>query len=111
MQIVEPKKEMSRDNIIIRTSIIGIITNFLLVAFKMFVGLLSNSIAIISDAVNKLILKEILPSIEKGLCAAVYTQVSDIEEEINGLMTYNRKILKVQKNKIKKTNDLLKIID
>ena len=54
MQIVEPKKEMSRDNIIIRTSIIGIITNFLLVAFKMFVGLLSNSIAIILDAVNNL---------------------------------------------------------
>lgn len=54
MQIVEQKKEMSRDNIIIRTSIIGIITNFLLVAFKMFVGLLSNSIAIILDAVNNL---------------------------------------------------------
>lgn len=54
MQIVEPKKEISRDNIIIRTSIIGIITNFLLVAFKMFVGLLSNSIAIILDAVNNL---------------------------------------------------------
>lgn len=54
MQIVEPKFQMSRDKIIIRTSVIGIITNICLVAFKMFVGLLSNSIAIILDAVNNL---------------------------------------------------------
>jgi len=32
---------------------------------------------------------------EKGLSGAVYTQVSDIEEEINGLLTYDRKVLKV----------------
>lgn len=54
MQIVEEKNQISRDKIIIRTSIIGIITNIFLVAFKMFVGLLSNSIAIILDAVNNL---------------------------------------------------------
>ena len=30
-----------------------------------------------------------------GLCGAVYTQVSDIEEETNGLMTYDRKVRKV----------------
>ena len=65
----------------------------------------------ISDAINYLILNEVLPSIEKGLCASVYTQLSDIEGEINGLMTYDRKVLKVEKNSIKKTNDLLKIKD
>ena len=43
-----------REKTIIKTSIIGIVTNVLLVAFKMFVGLLSNSIAIILDAVNNL---------------------------------------------------------
>ena len=32
---------------------------------------------------------------KKGLSAAVYTQVSDVEEEINGLYTYDRKICKV----------------
>ena len=32
--------------------------------------------------------------VEKGLCAAVYTQVSDIEEETNGLLTYDRKVKK-----------------
>jgi hypothetical protein len=30
-----------------------------------------------------------------GLCGAVYTQVSDIEEETNGLLTYDRKVRKV----------------
>ena len=30
-----------------------------------------------------------------GLCAAVYTQLSDIEEEINGLVTYDRRVEKV----------------
>ena len=43
-----------REKIIIRTSIISIITNILLAGFKAFVGLLANSIAIISDAVNNL---------------------------------------------------------
>lgn len=33
--------------------------------------------------------------VKEGLCAAVYTQVSDIEEEINGLFTYDRKICKI----------------
>jgi hypothetical protein len=37
----------------------------------------------------------IIPLISKGLSGAVYTQVSDVEEEVNGLMTYDRKITKV----------------
>ncbi len=39
--------------------------------------------------------EQILPLIPKGLCAAVYTQVSDVEEEINGLLTYDRKVCKI----------------
>ena len=35
------------------------------------------------------------PLIPKGLCGAVYTQVSDVEEEVNGLMTYDRKVTKI----------------
>ncbi len=46
--------EDSRDRVIIRTSVIGIITNLFLVAFKATVGFLSNSIAVILDAVNNL---------------------------------------------------------
>ena len=40
-------------------------------------------------------LKKLLPLIKKGLCACIYTQVSDVEEEINGLVTYDRKVVKV----------------
>ena len=43
-----------REKTIVRTSIIGILTNLLLVGFKAFVGFLSNSIAVILDAVNNL---------------------------------------------------------
>ncbi len=38
--------------------------------------------------------EKILPAAEKGLCAAIYTQVSDVEDEINGILTYDRKISK-----------------
>ena len=48
------KKTKSRDAVIVRTSIIGIIANVFLAAFKAFVGLASNSIAIVMDAVNNL---------------------------------------------------------
>jgi hypothetical protein len=33
---------------------------------------------------------------KKGLAAAVYTQLSDIEDEVNGLLTYDRKVCKVK---------------
>ena len=39
--------------------------------------------------------KMILPAIPEGLCGCVYTQLSDVEEEINGLYTYDREICKV----------------
>ncbi len=44
----------NREKIVIQTSIISIISNIVLASFKAFIGLLSNSIAIISDAVNNL---------------------------------------------------------
>lgn len=37
---------------------------------------------------------EIYPLVDKGLCAAIYTQVSDVEDETNGLLTYDRKVCK-----------------
>ena len=46
--------DTSRDKIIIRTSIIGILANLFLAGFKAAIGLLSNSIAIVMDAVNNL---------------------------------------------------------
>ena len=40
----------------------------------------------------------ILPGLEKGICGCIYTQLSDVEDEINGLYTYDRKVCKVEKN-------------
>lgn len=40
----------------------------------------------------------VLPYIKAGLCGSIYTQISDVEDEINGLYTYDRKICKVDKN-------------
>lgn len=39
----------------------------------------------------------VLPYIKVGLCGSVYTQISDVEDEINGLYTYDRKVCKVDK--------------
>ena len=39
----------------------------------------------------------ILPYVEKGVCGCVYTQLSDVEDEINGLYTYDRRVCKVVK--------------
>lgn len=42
--------------------------------------------------------------IKKGISAAVYTQTTDVEMEINGLMTYDRKVIKIDEARIKKIN-------
>ena len=46
--------EMNRDKVIVHTSVVGILTNVFLAAFKSAVGVLSNSIAVVLDAVNNL---------------------------------------------------------
>ena len=53
------------------------------------------------NALEKLYLEEILPSIARGLCATVLTQLTDVEDETNGLLTYDRKILKVDVSRMK----------
>ena len=42
--------------------------------------------------------------IEKGFSAAVYTQITDVEVEVNGLMTYDRKVIKLDEERIKRVN-------
>ena len=46
-------------------------------------------------AVEKLYLQQVIPAYKAGLCAAIYTQVSDVEDETNGLLTYDRKECKL----------------
>ena len=43
----------------------------------------------------------VIPSIKDGLCGCIYTQVSDVEDEINGLFTYDRKVCKVVEAEMK----------
>ena len=50
----------------------------------------------------------VLPLKERGLCAAIYTQVSDVEDEINGLLTYDRKVCKVETKVMQKIAEKLK---
>ncbi len=49
----------------------------------------------LENALVKLYSEEILPCVRNGLCAAIYTQVSDVEDEINGLLTYDRRVEKL----------------
>jgi hypothetical protein len=48
-----------------------------------------------AEAVEALYNEQIIPHVRKGLCAAIYTQVSDVEDETNGLITYDRKVEKL----------------
>ncbi len=41
--------------------------------------------------------EQIIPAIKKGLCGAIYTQLSDVEDETNGLLTYDRQVCKVDR--------------
>ena len=42
--------------------------------------------------------------IARGFSAAVYTQTTDVEIEVNGLMTYDRKVIKLDEQKLKRVN-------
>lgn len=50
----------------------------------------------LSKAYHELYEGQVLPLVEKGLSGVVYTQLSDIEEEVNGLVTYDRKVVKIK---------------
>ncbi len=52
------------------------------------------SIANLQRAYQNLMQKTIQPQIENGLSATVYTQLSDVEEEVNGILTYDREVCK-----------------
>lgn len=53
------------------------------------------TIAQFRSAYEELIQKSLLPLKKQGLCGAVYTQLSDVEEEVNGILTYDRKVNKL----------------
>lgn len=61
----------------------------------------------LTDKYAELIQRDVLPNIEKGLSAIIYTQLSDVEEEINGLMTYDREVVKVDSEDFNNVNKMV----
>ncbi len=61
----------------------------------------------LSKAYKNLHEMQIIPLIKKGLSATVYTQVSDVEFEVNGIYSYDRKVLKINKDTIIEVNKKL----
>ena len=59
-------------------------------------------------AVEKLYTDEVLPLIKDGVCALVYTQLTDVEDETNGLVTYDRQCVKVDIDEMSKIAEKLK---
>ena len=62
------------------------------------------------DAVCKLYDTEVRELVKRGASAFVYTQVSDVEDEINGFVTYDRDVVKVDTDRLKKINEDLSSI-
>ena len=54
----------------------------------------------LTEAIVRLYEKQIIPAKRKGLAASIYTQVSDVEQEVNGLLSYDRQTVKVEEQKI-----------
>ncbi|MFI3141934.1 MAG: glycoside hydrolase family 2 TIM barrel-domain containing protein [Clostridia bacterium] len=62
----------------------------------------------LTNAYQKLHEKQIIPLIKKGLSATVYTQVSDVEFEVNGILSYDREIVKIDEKTAIDINTSLK---
>ena len=62
-----------------------------------------------NQGVKELYERDVIAQIDKGLSAAVYTQVSDVEDEVNGLLTYDRKVLKVDAKMMREINSKIKL--
>lgn len=61
------------------------------------------------EGYKKLYENSIIPQIDKGLAASIYTQVSDVEDEINGILTYDREVCKLNADEIKELNSRIKL--
>jgi beta-galactosidase/beta-glucuronidase len=67
------------------------------------------SIAELTDAYLELLEKELKPCIEAGLSAAIYTQTTDVEIEVNGYVTYDRQVEKMDFERLREAHR--KLID
>lgn len=60
------------------------------------------SVETLTDALKTLYSAQIRPAHGKGLAAAVYTQLTDVEDEVNGLISYDRKVVKIAPETLRK---------
>ena len=72
-----------------------------------FIYLLFNNKEDFQKEYERFIKEEIIPAKKNGMAGFIYTQISDVEEEMNGFVSYDRKEIKVDVNKIKELNDLI----
>ena len=75
---------------------------------KSFGYIMYKSGATLTKGYKRLFEKQIIPLIPKGLCATVYTQVSDVEFEVNGILTYDRKLVKLDESVVRDINAKMK---
>ena len=61
----------------------------------------------LTKAIVKLYESQIIPAKAKGLAASIYTQVSDVEQEVNGLLSYDRSVVKVDPKELEKMSKKL----
>lgn len=54
----------------------------------------------LTKAYAKLMKKQVIPLVAKGLSGTIYTQVSDVENEVNGIYTYDRAVLKLDEDTV-----------
>ena len=71
-----------------------------------FIYLLFNNKEDFQKEYERFIKEEIIPAKNNGMSAFIYTQISDVEEEMNGFISYDRKEIKVDIDKIKALNNL-----
>lgn len=76
---------------------------------KMFGYKIYSSKEKLTEAYKRLFEKTIIPQIKTGLSACVYTQLTDVEDELNGIMTYDRKLIKIDEETVKRINERMKI--
>lgn len=76
---------------------------------KMFGYKIFFSKSMLEKAFARLYTHVLLPQVNGGgLAGCVYTQLSDVEDELNGLLTYDRKVLKIDPDLVRDVNEKLK---
>jgi hypothetical protein len=67
-----------------------------------------DSAASLGEAFRRLHVEELAPAVPRGLAATVYTQLSDVEDELNGLLTYDREVLKLPEDLVRSALEALR---